>query len=70
VTTIDVEESVLGKPDSAGEQYTACDKPGDPRCAGHAATEAARSASTLLNLALYPVEVVLHGIPRCRHLDI
>jgi hypothetical protein len=63
VTTIDVEEAVLHKPEATGEQYDCGNTAGNLGCAGHAATEAAWSAGALLDLALYPVEVILHGIP-------
>lgn len=64
VTTVDIEEAVLDNPSATSEQHAARNKGRNPgTAAGHAATEAASSAGALLDLALYPVEVVLHGIP-------
>lgn len=70
MTTIDVEEAVLDKPEATSEHYSSRDAAGNLGCAGHAAAEAARTAGTLLDLALYPVKVVLHRIPVRRHFDV
>jgi len=67
VTTVDVEETVLDKPEATSERQRAYDTGRDPGRTGHAAAEAAATAG-LLDLVLYPAEVVLHGV-LVRHPD-